>query len=79
MKTAISVPDRVFQKAEKLAKRLKKSRSQLYSEALLEYVSRHDPASITSALDAVYGSEEDSRPDRLLSDAADRVLRSTEW
>lgn len=78
MKTAISVPDRVFQKAEKLARRLKKSRSQLYSEAVAEYVSRRDPSTITAALDALYESV-DSRPDRLVGEAAQRVLRSTEW
>lgn len=78
MKTAVSVPDLVFRRAEKLAKRLKKSRSQLYSEALADYVSRHDPAAITAALDDLYLSE-NSHPDRLVSDAAQRVLRSTEW
>lgn len=78
MKTAISVPDAVFRRAEKLARRLKKSRSQLYSEALADYVSRHDPAAITAALDDLYVSE-NSHPDPLVSDAALRVLRSTEW
>jgi metal-responsive CopG/Arc/MetJ family transcriptional regulator len=78
MKTAVSIPDVVFRRAERLAKRLKKSRSQLYSEALADYVSRHDPAAITAALDELYGTE-NSQPDRLVSDAAQRVLRSTEW
>lgn len=78
MKTAISVPDLVFRRAERLARRLKKSRSQLYSEALADYVSRHDPALITAALDDLYTSE-NSHPDPLVSDAAQRVLRSTEW
>jgi metal-responsive CopG/Arc/MetJ family transcriptional regulator len=78
MKTAISVPDKVFQKAERLARRLKKSRSQLYSEALREYVSRHDPAAVTAALDALY-AKEDSRPDSLVRESARRVLRSIEW
>jgi predicted transcriptional regulator len=78
MKTAVSVPDVVFQRAEKLAKRLRKSRSQLYSEALADYVARHDPATITAALDDLYASE-DSRPDQLVGDAARRVLHSTEW
>lgn len=78
MKTAISVPDPVFQRAEKLARRLKKSRSQLYSEAVAEYLSHHDPSAITAALDALYEST-DSRPDRLVREAAQQVLRSTEW
>lgn len=78
MKTAISVPDKVFRKAERLARRLKKSRSQLYSEALNEYVSRHDPAAVTAALDALY-EREDSRPDALVRESARRVLESSEW
>ena len=43
MKTAISIPDDVFAEAERLTLRLQKSRSQLYTEALQEYLARHDP------------------------------------
>jgi metal-responsive CopG/Arc/MetJ family transcriptional regulator len=38
MKTVISLPDGVFRDAERLARRLKKSRSELYREAVAEYV-----------------------------------------
>jgi metal-responsive CopG/Arc/MetJ family transcriptional regulator len=51
MKTAISLPKDVFEKAERLAKRAQKSRSQLYCEALREYVARHAPDEATEALD----------------------------
>ena len=57
MKTAISVPDRIFAEADRLAKRLKKSRSQVYTEAVAEYVARHDEDQVTervnAALDAI--------------------------
>ncbi|PYT05293.1 MAG: hypothetical protein DMF60_12445, partial [Acidobacteria bacterium] len=43
MKTAVSIPDEVFEKAERLARRMKKSRSELFSRALDEYVARHAP------------------------------------
>ena len=43
MKTAVSVPNEVFERAERLAKRLEVSRSELYSRALREYLSRHAP------------------------------------
>ena len=43
MKTAISIPDDVFERAERLARHTKKSRSQLFSEAVREYVARHAP------------------------------------
>ena len=78
MKTAISVPGALFDRADRLARKMKKSRSQLYSEAVSEYVSRHDPAEVTKALDNLY-SELDSKSHRSLSEAARRVLVSTEW
>ena len=78
MKTAVSVPGVLFERADKLARKMKKSRSQLYSDAISEYVSRHDPAEVTKALDELY-SELDSRPHRSLSEAARRLLVSSEW
>jgi predicted transcriptional regulator len=78
MKTAVSVPDAVFERAEKLARRMRKSRSRFYSDALLEYVARHDPATVTAALDALYEGE-DVGPDPFVRESARRVLRSTDW
>ena len=40
MKTAVSVPDELFEAAERQAERTKKSRSQLYAEAIAEYLAR---------------------------------------
>lgn len=77
MKTAISVPDRVFRDAERLAERLKKSRSQIYSEAVQEYVARHEP-DLTEQINAVC-AEVDTRPDPFVAAAARRVLERTEW
>jgi predicted transcriptional regulator len=78
MKTAVSLPDEVFEEAERLARRLVKSRSQLYREAIVEYVARHDPESVTDALDRVARSLE-ARPDDFASSAARRTLERTEW
>ncbi len=78
MKTAISVPDGIFKKAERLARRLRKSRSQLYSEAVAEYVLRHDPDAITEQMNRVCEIV-DTRPDTLVTDAARRILERTEW
>ena len=38
MKTAISIPDAIFQEAERVAKRRGMSRSELYAKAVDEYV-----------------------------------------
>jgi len=78
MKTAISLPEAVFRDAERLARRLKKSRSQLYQEAVAEYVARHEPEAITEALDRLVESV-DTKPDELTSAAAERVLGHSEW
>lgn len=78
MKTAISIPDRIFQEAERLAERLKKSRSQMYSEAIAEYVIRHEPDSITEQINNVC-AEVDTRADPFVAAAARRVLERTEW
>ena len=78
MKTAISLPDDIFRDAERLARRLKKSRSQLYKEAVAEYVARHEPEAVTDALDRV-AAEVDTRLDEFGSVAARRVLERSEW
>ncbi len=78
MKTAVSVPDPVFKGAERLARRLKKSRSQLYSEALAEYVARHDPDEITEAMNRVC-EQVDTRLEPALKAAARRLLERSEW
>jgi metal-responsive CopG/Arc/MetJ family transcriptional regulator len=57
MKVAISLPDPVFRSAETLAKRLKKSRSELYAEAIAEYVGARGAKAVTAKLNAVYASD----------------------
>lgn len=55
MKTAISISDSLFQRADELAKKLDISRSQLYATALAEYLERQDAAQVTARLDSLYG------------------------
>ncbi|HSM91255.1 MAG TPA: hypothetical protein VLT47_00120 [Anaeromyxobacteraceae bacterium] len=78
MKTAISLPDEVFQDAERLARRLKKSRSAFFAEAVAEYVARHEPEGITEALDRV-AEDLDTRLEPTAAAAARRTLRRSEW
>ncbi|MEX2488646.1 MAG: hypothetical protein WD356_03895 [Pseudomonadales bacterium] len=54
MKTAISIPDEVFEEAERAAKRLGVSRSELYATAVRDYVERHREENITEKLNQVY-------------------------
>lgn len=78
MKTAVSIPDQVFQDAERLARRAKKSRSQVFSEALKEYVARHAPDEVTEAMDRAVALVGET-PDKFMTAAARRVLERTEW
>ena len=57
MKTAISIPDEIFDAAEELSKRLKISRSKLYSTAVSVYVHNHRNKAITDALNKIYAKE----------------------
>jgi metal-responsive CopG/Arc/MetJ family transcriptional regulator len=78
MKTAVSIPDDVFQGAERLARRTKKSRSQLFSDAVKEYVARHAPEDVTDAMDRVC-AELGNPKDEFVASAANRILEQTEW
>jgi len=78
MKTAISLPDPLFERAEKLAEDTGRSRSQLYREALTEYLDRHDPQAVTRTLDAALNRIGD-QSDPFVDEAARRVLAASEW
>ena len=58
MKVAVSVPDAIFDAAERLAKERHVPRSQLFAEALQEYVSRHDSEAVTAKLNEIYAAED---------------------
>ncbi len=68
MKTAVSIPDGLFESAEGFARRRGMSRSELYASALREYLAEHKGEGITERLDAVYAGElaEESRLDPAL-------------
>ncbi len=78
MKTAISIPDDVFAEGERLASRLKTSRSQLYTRALAEFVARHDDERITAAMDAVVEATGPAK-DAFTREAARQALRHVPW
>jgi metal-responsive CopG/Arc/MetJ family transcriptional regulator len=77
MKTAVSIPDEVFTEAEELRRQLEKSRSELYSNALREYLARHGSDSVTEALDEIWN--ESPADTALAKSAAKHTLRRTEW
>lgn len=78
MKIAVSVPNEVFARAERLAKRLRVSRSELYSRALREYLARHAPDEVTAALN-VLCEELDTGAEDFVREAGRRTLESSDW
>lgn len=78
MKTAVSLPDRVFEAAERVAKRLGISRSELYARAVASFVEEHRGDKVTEVLDRVY-STADSRLDPALVRLQAASLPRDEW
>jgi antitoxin MazE6 len=78
MKTAVSIPDEVFDEAERLARRTKRSRSEVYSRALAEYVARHAPDRVTEAMDRAL-TEIDQWVDKFARAASRRTLERSDW
>jgi metal-responsive CopG/Arc/MetJ family transcriptional regulator len=80
MKTAISIPDSIFEEAERLAKIRSWSRSELYSNAVSAYVHSERFLGVREKLDAVYGQNaDDSAVDPLLAKAQARSLPKEKW
>jgi len=79
MKTAISIPDELFQAAERVARSLGLSRSQLYQKALAKYLDKHNEEAITEALNKVYTSEAEGRLDPDLADLQRASLGRETW
>ncbi len=78
MKTAISIPDNVYESADKLANRLGKSRSQLYTQAINSFIAKHQREGITEKLNKVYTTEP-SNLDETLSKLQFSSLPKEEW
>lgn len=79
MKTAVSVPDDLFAQVDRLARRSRRSRSEVYSAALREYVARHAPDEVTAGLDTVLGKLDQPDAGEFTRAAARRTLDSSEW
>lgn len=78
MKTAISLPDELYQEADAVADRIGVSRSQLYAMALAEYLAKFRSEDVTAQLNVVYAEEPDTR-DGALRAAARKSVRRAAW
>jgi len=78
MKTAISIPDPIFEAAEDLAKRMGISRSELYAKAVEGFVQARRGEEITAALNRIY-ADEPSELDPVLAKLQFNALRREDW
>lgn len=78
MRTSVTIPDHVFEGAERLSRSLNVSRSQLFAEAVRQYIGRHDPKFLTEEINrSLEGLDTSLEPD--LAEAARRTLERVEW
>ncbi len=78
MKTTVFIPDDVLEDVERLARRTHRSRNQLFSDALKEYLARHTPDKVTEAMNTTLtqiGEEQDS----FITSATRTALARSEW
>lgn len=78
MKTTVSIPDELFSQAEAMARHTGKSRSELYQEALSEYLLRRDPRGVTQAMDETL-VDTDQELDPWSTEAGRQILERSEW
>jgi len=78
MKTAISIPEPVFEAAEQLAQQLGMSRSELYTTAVASYVEEHLAKHVTEQLNRLYATE-DSSLDEVIQQLQTISLPEEEW
>jgi metal-responsive CopG/Arc/MetJ family transcriptional regulator len=78
MKAAVSIPDDVFEQADRLATQLKTSRSHLYSRALKEFLSRHAPDQVTDAMNRAC-DELGPESAEVRRRGARKILQKVEW
>ena len=80
MKTAVSLPDPLFEEADRLARQLGKSRSQLYADALRQYLERYRDEDITRRLNEIYDAEPElAELDPVLAAMQFMSLPKEEW
>jgi len=80
VKTAISIPDPLFDAAERLARRLGVSRSELYQRAVHSYIEKHRAEGVTEALDALYETEGvSSRLDPVIENLQGASIAKEDW
>jgi hypothetical protein len=79
VKTAISIPDDLFQAADKLARKLKISRSELYQLAVTHFLQQHGSDVVRESLDHVYSRKSNRGLDPLIRAIGEQIIKEEDW
>lgn len=77
MKTAVSLPDQLYEEAERTAQSLGIPRSQLFAKALEEFIAFHKRENITERLNRVYSKIESSEFDSISNTGIESIRNLT--
>lgn len=78
MKTAISIPDPIFEAAESLASSLGISRSELFTKAMADFIEQEKYKNVTAMLNEVYAQNQSALPADLLT-AQRKSIGHEDW
>ncbi len=78
MKTAISIPDKLFMAADNYAKNVGISRSHLYAKAVAMFLEQQSTSQITKRLNDIY-STNSSKLNRSLATMQASSMEKEEW
>ena len=78
MRVTVHIPDELFEQAERLAKQLQKSRSEVYADAISAYLKRLREDEVTAAVNKAL-KEVGDQTDPFVEEAANETLRRNEW
>jgi len=75
MKTAISIPDDLFNEVDRVARESHSSRSQIFCQAVTEYLEKHRARKLFEKLNKAYKDREDADEKRLRKKSRDYYRR----
>lgn len=82
MKTAISIPDDLFKTVDDLAEELHLSRSQVFADAVREYIEKQRNRQILEAINKAYATPEtkqETKVRRLSIERHAKSLKAEKW
>jgi metal-responsive CopG/Arc/MetJ family transcriptional regulator len=79
MKVAVSIPDALFEEADRVAQAMGKTRSALYAKVLADFLAKRKDDEITEAINAAVDSMDGDDDSAFAIEAGRRTLARSEW